>query len=139
VRSYQYIITVNNGLEEISAAEVHEITDKKPVIENNILRLKGEEKDAYRLIIWGRTIHRVLLLIDEGEFTDLEDLSNKLRKVDLRQYFRKNLSFALKTSRYGVHNFTSIPKTLYMRESYIIHDENRESGEEVSFHKSFSI
>jgi len=36
------------------------------------------------------------LLIDEGEFTDLEDLSNKLRKVDLRQYFRKNLSFALK-------------------------------------------
>jgi len=38
-------------MEEISAAEVHEITDKKPVIENNILRLKGEEKDAYRLII----------------------------------------------------------------------------------------
>ena len=105
---YEYIITVNNGLSEVSSEEIYRITGKKPYSNDNILRFKGSEEDGYKLIIWGRTIHRVLLLIDEGTFNDLDDLSNKIGKIDLEKYFKRGSKFALKTSRYGEHNFTSI-------------------------------
>jgi len=105
---YEYIITINNGLSEISSEEVYRITGRKPYSNENILRFKGSEDDAYKLIIWGRTIHRVLLLIDEGVFNDMDDLSNKIGRTDLQEYFKKGSKFALKTTRYGEHSFTSI-------------------------------
>lgn len=105
---YEYIVTINKGIEEIAAREVYTLLGRKPVIGDNILRVKGTVEDAYKLIIWGRTFHRVLLLIDEGEFKDLEDLKNKISRLDFKEYFKKGSKFALKTNRYGIHTFTSI-------------------------------
>ena len=105
---YEYIITINSGLGQISASEVKGITGRDVEIEDNILRLKGTEEDGYKLILWGRTIHRVLLLIDEGEFTDLDELGRRVGKIDFKPYFKRGLRFALKTNRYGEHDFTSL-------------------------------
>ncbi len=105
---YEYIITINSGLEQISASEVKGITGRNVKIGDNILRLNGSEEDGYKLILWGRTIHRVLLLIDEGEFTDLDDLGWRVERIDFRSYFKRGLRFALKTNRYGEHDFTSL-------------------------------
>ncbi len=108
------LITITKGIGEVSAKEVEDITGKKPRMDENTLRVDLEEEDIHRLIIWGRTIYKLIHILDEGRFDTLEELARRIEKLDLRE-FGGDGGFALRTSRYGSHSFTSL-------------DANREVG-----------
>ncbi len=102
-----YLITISKGISEVCADEVESITNVSPEIGDNILRIKLDIDKLYRLIIWGRTIHKVIHILDENEFKDLDDIASRIANLDLKE-FGLNGSFALRTSRYGSHDFTSL-------------------------------
>ncbi len=104
----EYLITVNTGLSEVSALEVEGLIGKKPITYTNYLRVNGGYKDAYKLVIWGRTLHRVILVLDEDYFDALDDIGKKVSKLDYKLFYRNGSSFRLSTTRYGAHKFTSI-------------------------------
>ena len=106
---YEYIITVNYGLADVSIREVRDITGRSAEGSGNIVWFRGSEDDAYKLILWGRTIHRVLLKLCGGSFETLDDLGRGiLREVDFRRVYGRGLGFALRTVRLGRHPFTSM-------------------------------
>ena len=104
----EYLITVNYGLAKVSSEEIRRIIGRRPTIYTNYLRVEGLLDDAYKMILWGRTIHRVLLILDEGDFTDLDNLGRKISRVSYGEFYPRGASFRLRTVRYGDHPFTSL-------------------------------
>jgi len=103
----EYAITISKGISDIASKEVYNITGVYPEAGDNILYISLDIEKVYELILWGRTIYKVIHILDKGIFQDLDDLANKIEKIDLK-LFGCNGSFALRTSRYGSHNFTSL-------------------------------
>jgi len=102
-------ITCNPGLEEVSIQECSEITGKPfAEVHRGLICGKVSEEDIFRLNYLGKTIHRVILVLDSGEFTSLEDLYTRARSIDYTEYILPDQRFAVKTKRSGVHNFTSV-------------------------------
>lgn len=104
----EYLVTVNYGLADISAYEIERLIGRKPQVYSNYLRFNGSIDDAYKLVIWGRTIHKVLLILDEGGFNDLEDIGKRVSSLPYNEIYPRGMSFKLRTVRYGEHPFTSL-------------------------------
>ncbi len=102
-----YAITITKGIADIASKEVHDITGVYPRAGDNILYASLDMDRLYDLILWGRTIYKVIHILDQGSFRDLDDLAERVEKVDLK-LFGCDGSFALRTSRYGSHDFTSL-------------------------------
>ncbi len=66
------------------------------------------EEDIYRLNFLSRTIHRVIILLEEGEFEDLKDLKKKIEGIEFKDFIEYNQTFAVECERTGEHNFTSM-------------------------------
>lgn len=103
----EYAVTITKGIADIASKEVYNITGVYPKAGDNILYLSLDMDRLYDLILWGRTIYKVIHILDRGKFKDIDDLARKIEKVDLK-LFGCNGSFALRTSRYGSHDFTSL-------------------------------
>ncbi len=103
----EYIVTISKGIAEISAGEVRDIIGVKPEIGDNILFFKSKVDDIVRLVLLGRTIYKVIHILDMGVFNSLEDIARKVEKLDFRP-FGGDYKFALRTTRYGEHEFTSL-------------------------------
>lgn len=106
-RTNRILITITKGISKISAREVEEITGRRPEASENTLTVDLDEESVYRLILWGRTIYKVIHVLDEGMFTDLDELATKIGRLDFK-LFGGDGGFALRTSRYGDHSFTSL-------------------------------
>ncbi len=96
------------GLEKISVDEIRKIIGKSVNVERGQVSFYGDYVDAIKLNILCRTITRVLICIDEGSFKDLNDLARKISRLDFKIYFKDGYSFAVRCSRTGTHDFTSI-------------------------------
>ena len=103
----EYAITISKGIGEIVSREVYDITGVYPKQVDNILYVNLDMEKVIDLILWGRTIYKVIHVIDRGNFRDLDDLSKKIERNDLKLFGIKG-SFALRTTRYGSHSFTSL-------------------------------
>ena len=102
------IATCNRGMEKICAKEAKEITGKRTGKEGNgLIHIDTEWKDAFKLNYISKTMNRIILLLDKGEFNGLEDLYEKARALDY-YFINKKQSFAVRFSRHGKHCFTSI-------------------------------
>ncbi|RLF49380.1 MAG: RNA methyltransferase [Thermoplasmata archaeon] len=102
------IATTVYGFEDICArelvsfgAKILQIMDGKVVFEGNLDLI-------YAINMGSRTVHRVGLLIDMGDFTSLEEIKQKLSRVDFSNYIGKDCTFEVRFKRFGVHNFRSI-------------------------------
>ncbi len=104
----EYLITVNHGLAHISADEIYRLIGRRPHIYDNYVRLRGSIDDAYKLIIWGRTIHRVYLVLFEDQFSSLDDIGKKVSELDYKELYPSGASFRLRTIRVGEHPFNSM-------------------------------
>jgi len=102
-----YLLTPG-GLERIASKEVKSLVGKVDYVERGLIETHGNVRDLIRLNIWGRTITRVLLGLCKGEFKSLNDLLNQISSIDFKPYFKDNYTFAVRCSRAGQHDFTSI-------------------------------
>ncbi len=67
--------------------------------------------DACKLIYLNQSLQRVVLLLDKGEFKDLEDLINKIKNIkfeSINNILEKILTIKLESHRFGKHDFNSM-------------------------------
>lgn len=106
---YTYIATCNPGLEEVAIAEVYELIGSRACVKHKgAIIFEADEDAIYRLNYLSRSLHRIILLLHEATFNELDDLYRIVRGIDFSEYIEPHQSFAVRPERVGIHNFTSI-------------------------------
>ncbi len=103
------LATTTPGFEEVALEEVEEITGSRGVKKHQgMIGLRGEEEDILKLNYLSKTLHRVLLLLAKFSFSDLDDIYQKLAKIDFSKFINSDQKFAARIQRHGTHNFSSM-------------------------------
>ncbi len=104
----QFYATLPPGIEDVAAKELEELGAK--VIE--LREAKGRvffecnEKLVPKLNCNARCIERIVALLARGKFSELSEIYNAVKALDFG--FVRGKSFAIRSMRAGVHDFTSI-------------------------------
>lgn len=104
----KFILTTTWGFEDITANEakrfgvkVVDVLDGKVIVEAPI--------DFVYYANYGlRTVEKVYIYLNHGEFSTLDDIKRIVEDADLTEYISGEETFGVKTKRFGTHNFTSI-------------------------------
>ncbi len=116
----QFLATCNPGLEGVAKREVKKLVNRKAQkLYEGALIFKGKHADMFRLNYLSRTLHRVMILLSHGSFRDLFDLYKQIKKVDFARYISSEQSFAIRASRVGEHDFTSIDVARFVGQAVI--------------------
>ncbi len=104
-----FIVTCTPGLEEISMREL----DKKFGIKSHILHkgaisFRGKEEHIYLLNYLGKTIHKVIIKVGEGEVHTLGDIYKFSKDLPFEEFIPEKYTFGVKTKRFGEHDFSSM-------------------------------
>jgi tRNA (guanine6-N2)-methyltransferase len=101
--------TTTPGLESIASREVREVTGRTataPV--RGRLELQGGGDEIFLLNYRSRSLHRIVLVLEECAFQGLEDLYSVVRGMSFPDILGGGQSFAVRASRHGDHAFTSM-------------------------------
>lgn len=104
----KFLVTTNTGLEKITAEEIYNNFSIRSVVQHGAVEFKASLDMIPSLNLLLRTIHKVVLIVDEGEFKTLDDLYKFARRISYVNYINKDQSFAVRAERVGFHSFTSI-------------------------------
>ncbi len=105
----EILATTIPGLENVALDEVEEIIDSEGRKEHRgMIRFDGEDEDVFRLNYISKTLHRVLILITEFHFSELNDIYEDVFKLDFSRFLNPDQSFAVRINRHGEHGFTSV-------------------------------
>lgn len=104
---HEFIITCNTGFEEYSEEEAMELGGKIVQRRRGRIIVKGGPDLIYSLNGFGRTFHKVILLLSRTNVTDLEGIYRLTRSLDF-SFIGKDQTFAVRSERSGPHNFTSL-------------------------------
>ncbi len=107
---FNAIATCDKGLEEICIKEINQILNKRAYFYHlGSIYLKNiSEEDIFKLNFFSRTLHRIIIILKEGEFNTLEDFEKKVSEINFEEYIAYNQSFAVDAERHGEHDFTSL-------------------------------
>ncbi len=105
----ELLVTTTPGIEDVSKEEIKELINKEAEkVRSGMLRLNCTQEDLFKLSIHARTIYRVILLLLETEFDNLEDIYRKIREIDFSDFIEVHQSFAVRAERIDKkQNFTS--------------------------------
>ena len=103
------LLTTTPGLEDVCLDEVYEITGSEGrIFGKGRVLVEGTEKDVFLLNYTSRTVNRVILLLNHGDFASLDELYRIVKEIDFPNLFSEKNTFAIRAERHGTHNFTSI-------------------------------
>jgi tRNA (guanine6-N2)-methyltransferase len=105
---YDLIATTNRGMEDLCGEEIRKITKRNVGIDVNKVFFKGGIEDIYIVNIMSRTIHKLIIVLYRGGFKDLNDIYRIAKGLSYSEYIKPDQSFAVRTTRTGSHEFTSI-------------------------------
>ncbi|MFC6940067.1 class I SAM-dependent RNA methyltransferase [Salinirubellus sp. GCM10025818] len=108
--SFDAVATTNPGLERVAAAEVVDLLGSDATADvdhRGAIRFACAPGDFARLNRRSRTLHRVLCVLRETRFEDLDDVARAVRRLPLERYLAERQSFAVRASRHGDHPFGS--------------------------------
>lgn len=102
-------VTTAPGLEDVSAEEVESFGFKVKEVRRGKGRvfLEGDELTVVKLNYLARTVERVLILLRFERFESLDDIYRIVRDIDF-SFIKPDQSFAIRPSRVGEHDFTSL-------------------------------
>ncbi len=102
-------VTTAPGLEDVCAKEVENLGGKVVEVREGRGRvfLKGDLKIAVKLNYLSRTVERVMVLLRFERFERLEDIYRTVKEIDF-SFIKPYQSFAVRPSRVGEHDFTSL-------------------------------
>ena len=102
------LATTNPGLEPVAVDEVADLVGSDATIDHRgAIRFACAPGDFARLNRRSRTLHRVLAVLCETRFGDLDDVARAVRRLPLERYLGTGQSFAIRASRHGDHPFGS--------------------------------
>ena len=103
----KFIITCHTGFEEYSEIEAKRLgVDLVERREGRII-VEGREESIYTLNKFGRTFHKVIILLKRDVARNLSEIYSKVRSLDF-SFIKPDQKFAVRSERSGVHDFTSI-------------------------------
>jgi len=117
--------TCVNGLEDIAASEVLEITGYKAQADVGKILMDLPLSKVALLNYSCRSLHRVYILAAYGEVFSLEDVERIAREVDYVNYVDAEQSFAVRAERHGEHSFTS--PEIAAKVGHVVIDEFRKA------------
>ncbi|QZA88767.1 hypothetical protein K0C01_00935 [Salinarchaeum sp. IM2453] len=105
----KFIGTTVPGLEEFAIQEVDDLTGQSAKRHHQgAIQFTGERTDISYINQWSRQLHRMLLILDEGNIKELEDAYEIARSVPIEEYVSAGQSFGVQATRHGEHQFTSV-------------------------------
>ena len=105
---YSWFATTAMGIEDIAAEEITRSGGSSVEVGVGKVFFKANLEAMYRLNYTARTINRLFLLLTRDVFERLEDVYRIAKSVDYAQFISPDSSFAVRSVRVGVHDFTSI-------------------------------
>ncbi|MEM4576485.1 MAG: tRNA (guanine(6)-N2)-methyltransferase [Candidatus Nezhaarchaeales archaeon] len=104
----EFMATTIEGLEDVAAKEVEELGGSVTEVGRGRVFLRGSIDLMYRLNIKARCIHKLVLVLSRGNALNLSEIYRFARAVDYFDIIRLDQTFAVKTTRIGSHDYTSI-------------------------------
>ncbi len=106
--TFDAVATTNPGLEAVASAEVADLVGSDATVDHRgAVRFGCGPADFARLNRRSRTLHRVLAVLLETRFDDLEGVARAVRRLPLERYLAEGQSFGVRASRHGDHPFGS--------------------------------
>jgi len=99
--------TCTPGLEDVAAKEIEELKGRVTKLSRGRVYFEGDLRLVATLNYWGRTIERVVLLLKESRVENLDEIYKEVRRLDF-SIIKPHQSFAIRSKRVGIHDFTSI-------------------------------
>lgn len=100
--------TCTHGLEDVSAAEVLDLTGACATPDVDKVFFAATWAQVCDLQVRARTLHKVHLLLARGAVGELEDCARVAREVDWAAHLAPGQTFGVRGIRHGTHPFTSV-------------------------------
>lgn len=104
----KFIATTTTGFEDVAAEEVEALLNVRPKPLHGKIEFEAPLEAILKLNIWSRTVNKVILLLNEGAVTNLDDIYSIAANVDYTDFIGRDQSFAVRAERVGEHHFTSL-------------------------------
>ncbi|MEM4713848.1 MAG: THUMP domain-containing protein, partial [Candidatus Bathyarchaeia archaeon] len=96
------------GLEDIASKEVENLTGAKAEHDVGRIAFQASLEDIYLLNLKASTINKVFIELCKSTFEDLNDIYRIAKSLDYTWILDAQQTFAIRSERIGVHNFTSM-------------------------------
>ena len=102
------LATTNGSLESVTGAELSELVGADPGVHHRgVIEFDGSHEDVYDLHYRSRTCHRVMEVLADERVSELSDVYDATRTVDVAAHLPDE-SFGVVGTRHGDHEFTSM-------------------------------
>jgi tRNA (guanine6-N2)-methyltransferase len=106
--SFKFMATTVEGLEDLMAKEVEELGGRVSEVGRARVFFEGRMDLMYRVNIRARCVHKLMLVLGRGRARGLDEIYQLAKSIDYPEVMRLNQSFAVRTTRVGEHEYTSI-------------------------------
>jgi len=104
----RFFATTVIGLEDIAAMEVERLLGFKAEQDVGRILFEGKVSDIYMLNLKARTINKLFIQLCRSNFESLDKIYRIARNLDYTWIIDPQQSFAVRTERIGMHDFTSM-------------------------------
>jgi tRNA (guanine6-N2)-methyltransferase len=105
---FQFMATTVEGLEDLAAREVEGLGGRIDEVKHARVFFEGGADLIYRVNIRARCVHKLMLILGHGKARGLDEIYRLAKSVDYSEAMKLDQSFAVRTTRVGEHEYTSI-------------------------------
>jgi len=105
---FEFMVTTVEGLEDLAAREIEGLGGRVSEVKRARVFFEGKVDLMYRVNIRARCIHKLMLVLGYGRARGLDEIYRLVKSIDYSEVMRLNQSFAVRTTRVGEHEYTSI-------------------------------
>ncbi|RLG47958.1 MAG: class I SAM-dependent RNA methyltransferase [Thermoproteota archaeon] len=103
-----FYATATLGLEDIVAREIEGLTGTRCEVDINKVFFSGDLELIPKLNYLSRCANRIFILLLRERFEDINDIYSHSRSISLSDYVEPDQTFAVRATRHGFHDFTSL-------------------------------
>jgi tRNA (guanine6-N2)-methyltransferase len=104
----EFFATTSPGLEDLACREIERLTGGSAVPDVAKVFFQADIESVYLLHLKASLLNKIFIALCRQSFTKLDDLYRIARGVDYGWIIDKDQSFAVRSERIGVHDFTSM-------------------------------
>jgi tRNA (guanine6-N2)-methyltransferase len=105
---FQFMATTVEGLEDLAAREIEGLGGRIDEVKHARVFFEGGADLIYRVSIRARCVHKLMLILSRGRARGLDEIYRLAKSVDYSETMKLDQSFAVRTTRVGEHEYTSI-------------------------------
>ncbi|MEM1624118.1 MAG: tRNA (guanine(6)-N2)-methyltransferase [Candidatus Nezhaarchaeales archaeon] len=117
--SLEFMITTVEGFEDVAAQEIKELGGYDIEVGSARVFFRGEINLMYRINIKSRCAHKLILVLGRGQALGLSDVYRFAKSINYFDVIKSSQSFAVRTTRVGEHDYTSIDVSAHVGQAII--------------------